>query len=124
MIRAVSGDTDAIRGPVLAHEHLQIDLASQKGPAAVLGAAEETAVSDDLRDTRAYGLQAVVDLSVPDIGRNPRGLQRISEASGVAVICATGFYWDPFPALAERGSVEELRDHMVREIEVGIDDTG
>jgi phosphotriesterase-related protein len=124
MIRTVTGDTDAIRGPILAHEHLQIDLSSQKGSAAVLGAAEEEAVCDDLRAAKVHGLQAVVDLSVPDIGRNPLALRRISESAGVAVVCATGFYWDPFPPVAARSSVDALREIIIGEITTGVGDTG
>jgi phosphotriesterase-related protein len=125
MIRTVTGDIDAWSGRVLAHEHLQIDLSDQKGPAAVLGPAEEDAVVDDLRTARLkHDLAIVVDLSVPDIGRNPLGLRRISERSGVAVVCASGFYWDPFPPLAAQGSTEELRDIMITEISNGVGDTG
>lgn len=125
MIRTVTGDIEHLSGPVLAHEHLQIDLSSQKGPEAVLGPAEEGPIAEDLRQARTeYSLQAVVDLSVPDIGRNPLGLRRISEGSGVAVICATGFYWDPLPPVAEGASVQELRELMIGEITTGIGDTG
>jgi phosphotriesterase-related protein len=124
VIRTVTGDIAAIVGRVLAHEHLQIDLSAQKGPANRIGQAEEEAVVDDLLDAKARGLAAITDLSAADWGRNPIALRRISEQSGIAVVCATGFYWDPFPRIAIEGTPEELRDIMIAEIETGVGDTG
>jgi phosphotriesterase-related protein len=119
----VTGDIERIDGRILAHEHLQIDLSAQKGPANKIGEAEADAVVEDLRKAKEYGLAAITDLSAPLWGRDPAALRRISEASGVAVICAAGFYWDPFPEIAEKASVENIRDAMIAEIETGTDDT-
>ena len=65
MIRTVTGDRAAVAGRILAHEHLQIDLSVQKGPANRIGAAEEDAVVDDLVDAKAFGLAVITDLSAP-----------------------------------------------------------
>jgi phosphotriesterase-related protein len=124
VIRTVTGDIAAVHGRILAHEHLQIDLSAQKGPANRIGAAEEEAVVDDLRHAKEFGLAAITDLSAPDWGRDPVALRRISQQAGVAVVCAAGFYWDPFPAIASSGTVEELRDIMISEIETGVGGTG
>ena len=123
MIRTVTGDIAAIQGRILAHEHLQIDLSAQKGPANRIGEAEEQAVVDDLRHAREFGLAAITDLSAPDWGRDPVALRRISEQAGVAVVCAAGFYWDPFPGIAINGTVEQMRDIMISEIETGASGT-
>jgi phosphotriesterase-related protein len=120
----VTGDIAAVHGRILAHEHLQIDLSAQKGPANRIGEAEEQAVVDDLRHAKEFGLAAITDLSAPDWGRDPVALRRISEQAGVAVVCAAGFYWDPFPAIALSATVEELRDIMISEIETGVGSTG
>ena len=90
MIRTVTGDIAAIAGRILAHEHLQIDLSAQKGAANRIGATEQEAVVDDLRDAKEFGLAAITDLSAPGWGRDPVALRRISEQAGVAVICAAG----------------------------------
>jgi phosphotriesterase-related protein len=124
VIRTVTGDIAGVHGRILAHEHLQIDLSAQKGPANRIGQAEEQAVVDDLRHAREFGLAAITDLSAPGWGRDPVALRRISEQAGVAVVCATGFYWDPFPAIAVEGTLAQLRDIMVAEIETGVGDTG
>jgi len=123
MIRTVTGDIAAVPGRVLAHEHLQIDLSTQKGPANRIGQAEEPAVVDDLRHAKQFGLAAITDLSAPDWGRNPIALRRISLQAGVAVVCAAGFYWDPFPGIAINGTLEQLRDIMISEIEAGVGGT-
>ena len=124
MIRTVTGDIAGVGGRILAHEHLQIDLSAQKGPANRIGQAEEEAVVEDLRHAREFGLAAITDLSAPGRGRDPVALRRISEQAGVAVVCAAGFYWDPFPAIAIDGTTEELRDRMIAEIETGVGATG
>ncbi len=121
MIRTVRGDIAAPGGTVLVHEHLQIDLTSRL-PAIVIGSADEGDVIDDLRQASGeHGLRIVVDLSVLGSGRDVAALRRISEAARVAVVCATGFYWDPLPVEVGEASVEELRDRMIGEIEIGID---
>ena len=124
MIRTVTGDIERIDGRILAHEHLQIDLSAQKGPANKIGAAEEEAVVEDLRKAKEFGLAGITDLSAPLWGRDPEALARISEAAGVAVVCAAGFYWDPFPDIAAKASIEEIRDAIIAEIEIGADGTG
>jgi len=123
VIRTVTGDVAGVDGRILLHEHLQIDLSVQKGPANRIGAAEESDVIDDLRHAKEFGLAAITDLSAPGWGRDPAALRRISEAAGVAVVGASGFYWDPFPPIAIEGSVEALRDAMTAEIETGADGT-
>jgi predicted metal-dependent phosphotriesterase family hydrolase len=123
MIRTVTGDLAGISGPILCHEHLQIDLCCQKGPDVVLGEADQEDVIDDLVKAMQFGLKAVVDLSVFGSGRNAAGLKKISERAGLPVICAAGFYWDPTPQVVDDSSVEALRDIIIREITEGVDGT-
>jgi predicted metal-dependent phosphotriesterase family hydrolase len=124
VIRTVTGDIAGLQGRILLHEHLQIDLSAQKGPANRIGAAEEEAVIEDLRHARQFGLAAITDLSAPGWGRDLVAVRRISTAAGVAVVAATGFYWDPFPSIAIEGSVAALGDAMIAEIENGVEESG
>lgn len=124
MIRTVTGDVEAVHGRILPHEHLQIDLSAQKGPANKIGAEEESIVIEDLRKAKEFGLAAITDLSAPMWGRDPAALARISEASGVAVVCAAGSYWDPLPDMAATASIEDIRDVMIADIETGAGCTG
>jgi phosphotriesterase-related protein len=124
MIRTVAGDIAACEGLALVHEHLRIDL-THRLAAIVIGAEDEADVVADLRQAAAaHGLRLVVDLSVVGSGRDALALRRMNSESGVAVVCATGFYWDPLPEEARQASVEKLRDAMVRDIEAGIDGSG
>jgi predicted metal-dependent phosphotriesterase family hydrolase len=123
MIRTVTGDIDSINGPILCHEHLQIDLCCQKGPDVVLGEADQDDVVNDLNKAMQYGLKAVVDLSVFGSGRNAVGLKQISERTGLPVICAAGFYWDPTPPVVYEQPLEVLRDIMIRELTEGVEGT-
>ncbi len=124
MIRTILGDVELSDGPILAHEHLQIDLSHNKGDDNVLSSNEESIIIDDLCYAKTvYELQAIADLSVPGGGRNPEALARISQQVGLHVICATGFYWDPVPDIAVHSSQQVLCDIMVREITVGIGET-
>ena len=124
-IRTVAGDIAPPKGAVLVHEHLQIDLSHNKGPQTVLGPQDQDDIVHDLIHTREkYGLSLVAELSVPGSGRDPLALRRMSEASGVGVVAATGFYWDPIHPEVMSDSIDALRSKMVREIEAGIDDTG
>ena len=124
MIRTVLGDIAPTGGPVLTHEHLQIDLSAQKGPNNVLGLVQEDEIVADLRAAKALGLTAITDLSAPGWGRDVVALARISRRAELPVVAATGFYWDPFPQDMVSATVETMRDHMVRELEVGVGDGG
>jgi phosphotriesterase-related protein len=124
MIRTVAGDVEGLHGPWLCHEHLQIDLCCQKGPEVVLGDAEQADVASDLQRARQLGLCGVVDLSVHGSGRNPANLLNISCLADLPVVCAAGFYWDPFPAEVLEGSIASLCDTLVREMTQGIGETG
>jgi phosphotriesterase-related protein len=124
VIRTVTGDVAAIDGRILAHEHLQIDLSAQKGPANKVGAEEIPAVVEDLCKAKEFGLVAITDLSAPGWGRDPVALREISLQADVRVVCAAGFYWDPFPDLALKASVAEIADRMIAEVEEGIESTG
>ena len=123
MIRTVTGDLPGIVGPILAHEHLQIDLCCQKGPEVVLGLADQDDVINDLSAAKQQGLKGVVDLRTEGSGRDPAALRNISLKAGLPVVCAAGFYWDPYPQLVFDSSVEALRDILIRELSEGIGDT-
>jgi predicted metal-dependent phosphotriesterase family hydrolase len=87
----------------------------------VLGEAEQDDVVSDLADAMRHGLKAVVDLSVSGSGRNPSGLREISLRAGLPVVCAAGFYWDPYPKAVYDFSVEALRDILIRELTEGME---
>ncbi|MER6915722.1 phosphotriesterase [Streptomyces sp. NPDC000594] len=112
----------SLTGPVLAHEHLALDLDRTGEGAAVLGDRHAPAVAAELAALREeYGLGLVIELTCRGMGRDPAALVRISRASGVAVTAATGWYQEPFhtPEVAGSG-VERLTETLVREITTGL----
>lgn len=128
-LRTVTGPlpVSAVRGPALAHEHLVLDLDRAGEGAAVLDADRHgAAVVAELAALREeYGLGLVVELTCRGMGRHPQALARISAQSGVPVVAATGWYYEPFhPAELDGASVEELTATLVKEIDDGFGDTG
>ncbi|KEF21662.1 phosphotriesterase [Streptomyces rimosus] len=124
LLRPVTGplSVTAVRGPVLAHEHLALDLSRPTDRTASLTARHALAVADELAGLRRqFGLSLVVELTCRGMGRDPAALARISWASGVAVVAGTGWYHEAFhPAEVAGASVEELADRLVEEIEGGM----
>jgi phosphotriesterase-related protein len=120
MIRTVLGDVEIPAGPILAHEHLQIDLSHNKGPDNVFGPEEEPDVIADLKLTvERHGLVGVADLSPVGGGRNVKALARISRNTNVAVVASTGYYWEPVPNVVAESSEDRLVEIMTAEIETG-----
>jgi phosphotriesterase-related protein len=120
MIRTVLGDMEIPAGPILAHEHLQIDLSHNKGLDNVFGPEEEPDVVADLKLTvERHGLAGVADLSPVGGGRNVKALARISRNISVAVVASTGYYWEPVPNVVAEASEDRLVEIMTAEIETG-----
>lgn len=74
---------------------------------------------------KTMGGDSVVDLTVPGIGRDPARLEKVSEATGLNIVCATGFYVAPsHPPFVKRRTAEQLAELMIDELEEGIGETG
>lgn len=125
-IRTVIGPLDpaAVRGPALAHEHLALDLCRDADRAAVLDGRHAAAVGAELAALREeFGLSLVVELTCRGMGRDAAALTRIAEDTGVAVVAATGWYYEAFhPSEVGSTDVERLTDTLLREIDEGLDD--
>ncbi|MDZ7604343.1 MAG: hypothetical protein U5K79_01875 [Cyclobacteriaceae bacterium] len=73
----------------------------------------------ELKRTKELGLQTLIEVGPT---RDAAGIREVSLASGVNVVCCTGFY-----VLKEEQlnfSVEDCEERMVSEIEEGIQGTG
>ncbi|MFH8984592.1 phosphotriesterase family protein [Streptomyces varsoviensis] len=116
-----------IQGPVLTHEHLVLDLSRDADRAAVLSPAEHAGpVTAELAALREeFALSLVIEQTCRGMGRDPDALARISERSGVAVVAATGWYYEPFhPSEVGAAGPAELTETLVREIEDGFGASG
>lgn len=90
---------------------------------AILGDIDEMA--QELMAFKTLGGGTVVDCTLIGMARDPIGLRKISGMTGVNIISSAGWYLNPtHPPYIKDKSVNELRDMMVREITVGIGDTG
>jgi phosphotriesterase-related protein len=131
-LRTVTGTipTTAITGPVLPHEHLQLDLRWPEHPALLADDPyrwldEEKPVTRELAALRKdHDLGLVVDLTCTGMGRQAAGLARISAGARVAVVAGTGFFTEPFhPAFVREADVEALAERLLAEIGFGLDGT-
>ena len=79
----------------------------------------------ELSAYRALGGDTVVDLTLPDIGRDVTALRMISRLAGVKIIAGSGHYVHiAHPPDLGDAAVEAIADRFVRELEMGVGDTG
>jgi predicted metal-dependent phosphotriesterase family hydrolase len=128
IVRTVRGDLPAGElGFTLCHEHLHTEPAHGRRDGDDLLLDEEAKAVEELGIYSRAGGGALVELTVREVGRNPTALRRISEASGVSVIAATGHvseeYWGGVLDI-EGMSVEDLQQEMTSDLLHGMDGTG
>jgi phosphotriesterase-related protein len=71
------------------------------------------------------GGNTLVEVSTGAVGRNPQGLVRIARATGLNVVMGTGYHTArSHPAPLASRSEKEITDEMVKDITVGVDNTG
>jgi phosphotriesterase-related protein len=121
-------------GKTLIHEHFVFGYPGFQGDI-TLGAfngaeALEVAVGA-ARQMMSYGIQTVVDPTPNECGRNPLFLKKVSEATGLQIICATGYYYEgegapPYFKLRQGlgTAEEEIYEMFMKEITDGIAGTG
>ena len=83
----------------------------------------------ELTKAREAGVDTIVDLTPPELSRNPAGLARISEATGVNIICGTGHYLRLQQRPETRRFIDEsppeaIAEPMIRDLTEGIGGTG
>jgi len=106
------------------HEHLQLDAMDHYGGYGFVIDDEQLVIDELLPFTKAGG-QTICDVTVDEIGRNPGALARISAAADVHVVMGAGWYREfGYPPEVEQKTSNQLADILVREIEVGVGDTG
>jgi predicted metal-dependent phosphotriesterase family hydrolase len=121
-------------GFVLAHEHLAARLWDiPEAPSVARGATHGAIYLDDellageLGAFKAVGGGAIVELTLPAIGRDPVRYRALSAQLGVHVIMGCGWYRQPFyppEDLVDRRSVQDLADALIEEIREGVGRSG
>lgn len=107
-------------GRTLPHEHIFCDAYRVSGLLTQL-LNDETLACEELAHLVAAGGSCLVETTTPDLGRNPAGLRRVSEATGLHIVMGTGWYRQPYyPPEIDRLSTNTLAEIMVRELTVGV----
>jgi len=133
-----AGDIDiADLGVVLMHEHVFIRTESLQWGWPGFGGwdeqAEVAAARERLGQLKRAGVDTILDMTVPGLGRDPALVVLAAAGTGLKVMFATGYYtYDnlPFPFhYRGPGKVLDHDDHVLeslfeRDVTVGIGDTG
>ena len=111
-------------GYTLMHEHIFIDLSGiKKLDDCRLDCKNETI--EEFKELYKNGVRNVVEVTNIGMGRDISYIQEVSEKSGINVICATGFYKEPFyPEFVYEKNEKELSEIMKKDILEGINSTG
>ncbi len=115
-------------GFTLPHEHTQIALWHIQTRWDYWQLTRDRAgILDELEGYRSAGGGSLVDLTLPGVGRDPAWLLDLAEASGLHIVMGCGWYrsaYYPPETRIDRRSVDDLAEELVKEIEVGVGDTG
>lgn len=85
---------------------------------------DEPLAIDELGDFKRAGGQTIVEPTCRGIGRDPRALKRISQASGLNIVMGAGYYLaSSHPAIVAKMSAEQIADEIVAEAVDGVDGT-
>lgn len=87
---------------------------------------DEAVIVEELAAFKAAGGSALVDLTLPGVGRDPGWLRRVSEASGLHVVMGCGWYrsaYYPAEARIDRRTADDLAEELVAEIAQGVGDS-
>ena len=116
VVRTVRGDVDPSElGPTDAHEHLFFSTPIQPGD----GFADVDRAIEEAETLVTAGGRTLVDWTPLGLGRDPEGLLRVSEATGLHVVAATGVHRDahyladdPLRSIA----ADDLADRFVSDV--------
>ena len=79
----------------------------------------------EVTEFRTYGGSTIVDLTSIGIRRDPMALVRVSDATGLNIVMGASWYTkQTHPLEMDERTVEDLADEIVRDITVGVGDTG
>lgn len=110
-------------GYTLMHEHIFIDLSGiKKLDDCRLDCKNETI--EEFKKLYENGVRNITEVTNIGMGRDVNYIKEVSEKSGINVICATGFYKEPFyPEFIYEKNEKELSEIMKNDILKGIDGT-
>lgn len=125
-VETVLGPIDAVAlGFTLSHEHVLVAMGADNHHYPWLFDWEGTRTNAvrELSQAKAGGVDTIIDLTTPDLGRDVEFVRDVASATGVNIVVATGIWRDVPRSFWER-SLDRIADIFVREIEAGIGETG
>lgn len=116
---------DGALGFTLSHEHVLAAMGEDNHHYPWLFDWERTLAKSvgELNEAKAGGVDTIIDLTTPDLGRDVEFVRDVASATGINIVVATGIWRDVPRSFWER-SFDRIADIFVREIEIGIGETG
>ena len=113
-------------GTTLMHEHTLCDLWEWGGGYEYNGILDDEELqAEELARYREAGGTALVDVTTIGAGRNPAGLRRLAEATGLHLVMGSGWYRERvYPREVYELNANRLADRIVGEFADGADGTG
>jgi phosphotriesterase-related protein len=125
-VQTVLGPIPAAQlGVTLSHEHVYVFMGEDNHHYPWLfdlAATRERAV-EEVREAKAGGVDTIIDLTTPDLGRDVALVQDVAQATGMNIVVATGI-WRDVPRSFWARDIDKIADIFVHEIEAGIGTTG
>ena len=124
-IETVLGPIEANQlGFTLSHEHVLIAMGEDNRhyPWMFDRDATRANATRELSEARAGGVDSLIELTTPDLGRDVEFMAEVARESGVNVVAATGIWRDVPRSFWDR-DLDETADIFVREIREGIGTT-
>ena len=113
-------------GVTYPHEHLFLDAMDHYASYGYqLVIEDEEVMAKEIERFTRHGGRTICDVTLDEIGRDPVRLARFSKRTGIHVLMGCGWYRDfGYPPLVAEKSSRELAEILIKEIEVGVGDTG
>ena len=84
---------------------------------------EKTAIAE-VSEYKLHGGNTIVDVTSIGLKRNPEGLRRVSQASGLNIVMGASWYTQAwYPKSLDSRSIEDLTAEIVNDVTVGVADT-
>ncbi len=121
-IQTVLGPIEADRlGVTLSHEHVFVFMGEDNHhyPWMFDFDATRAKAIAELGEAKAGGIDTIIDLTTPDLGRDVEFVRDVAAATGMNIVVATGI-WRDVPRSFWARDLDKIADIFVREIEIGI----
>jgi phosphotriesterase-related protein len=124
-VETVLGPVDASKlGFTLSHEHVIVAMGAENRhyPWRFDWPATRAAAVAELSEAKRGGVDTIIDLTTPDLGRDVEYVADVARASGMNVVVATGL-WRDIPRSFWAREHDDIAEIFVREITEGIGNT-